>query len=75
MMRKFTISLLAIILSIGLLSAQNESSENPKWVDMMQDKNANFYVLTAFSTCYAIFCVCIHIPLSPFAHFIMNRLM
>lgn len=48
------LSLLALILSIGFLTAQNETNKNPDWVDMMQDKNANFYeVQAAFNTYWA----------------------
>lgn len=54
MMRKITLSFLVFILSIGFIMAQNESAENPEWVDMMHDKNANFYeVQAAFNSYWA----------------------
>lgn len=42
-MRKFTLALLAIFISIQFLSAQNQDAKFPKWVEMMQDESANFY--------------------------------
>lgn len=57
-MRKFYTLFIAMILSFGYLSAQNvavnDTANYPYWIEMMQDKNANFYdVQRAFNTYWA----------------------
>ncbi|NPD45767.1 MULTISPECIES: PKD domain-containing protein [unclassified Lentimicrobium] len=51
-MRKITLSLLAILLSIQFISAQNQKDEFPKWVQMMSDESANFYDVQAEFNAY-----------------------
>ncbi len=53
-MKKFLLSLLIIIFAVGYSFAQNDTASYPYWVEMMQDKNANFYdVQKAFNTYWA----------------------
>lgn len=53
-MKKFTLNIFAFLFMIGFSWAQNDTATYPYWIEMMQDKNANFYdVQEAFNTYWA----------------------
>jgi hypothetical protein len=53
-MKKLLFSLFVFTLSIGFILAQEKTDSYPEWVEMMQDKKANFYdVQKAFNTYWA----------------------
>ncbi len=50
-MRKFILALIMLSFFLGSGFAQNDTANYPYWIEMMQDKNANFYdVQKAFNT-------------------------